>query len=60
MVKVKYLTHLSKKIEERREFWPRLQKKSSFARFFLQPSVKFWLDFSQNYILYQMSVISGR
>ena len=48
MLKVKNLTHLTpKKIEKRREFWPRLQEKSSSARFFLQPSVAFWLDFNQ-------------
>ena len=61
MLKVKNLTHLSKKkIEKRREFWPRLQEKSSSARFFLQPSVAFWLDFNQNFVLYRMNVISGR
>ena len=30
MLKVKNLTHLSKKNEKRREFWPRLQEKSIF------------------------------
>ena len=36
MLKVKNLAHLSKKkIEKRREFWPRLQEKSSSARFFV-------------------------
>ena len=61
MLKVKNLTHLSKKkIEKRREFWPRLQKKSSSARIFMQPSVAFWLDFNQNFVLYRMNVISGR
>ena len=61
MLKVKNLTHLSKKkIEKRREFWPRLQEKSSPARFFLQPSVAFWLAFNQNFVLYRMNVISGR
>ena len=49
-----------KKIEKRREFWPRLQEKSSSARFFLQPSVAFWLDFNQNFVLYRMNVISRR
>ena len=49
-----------KKIEKRREFWPRLQKQSSSARFLLQPSVAFWLDFNQNFVLYRMNVISGR
>ena len=49
-----------KKIEKRREFWPRLQEKSSSARFFLQPSVAFWLDFNQNFVLSRMNVISGR
>ena len=61
MLKVENLTHLSKKkIEKRREFWPRLQEKSSSAWFFLQPSVAFWLDFNQNFVLYRMNVISGR
>ena len=61
MLKVKDLTHLSKKKnEKRREFWPRLQEKSSSARFFLQPSVAFCLDFNQNFVLYRMNVISGR
>ena len=61
MLKVKNLTLLSqKKNEKRREFWPRLQKKSSSARFFFQPSVAFWLDFNQNLVLYRMKVISGR
>ena len=60
MLKVKNLTHLSKKNEKRRDFWPRLQEKSSSARFLLQPSVAFWLDFNQNFVLYRMNVISGR
>ena len=61
MLNVKNLTHLSKKKnEKRREFWPRLQEKSSSARFFLQSSVAFWLDFNQNFVLYRMNVISGR
>ena len=55
MLKVKNLTHLSKKkIEKRREFLPQLQE------FFLQPSVAFWVDFNQNFVLYRMNVISGR
>ena len=55
MLKVKNLTHLSnKKIEKRREFWPRLQE------IFLQPSVAFWLDFNQHFVLYRMNVNSGR
>ena len=61
MLKIKNLTLLSqKKWKKRREFWPRLQKKSSSAQFFLQPSVAFWLDFNQNLVLYRMKVISGR
>ena len=60
MLKVKNLTHLSKKIEKRPEFGPRLQEKSSCARFFLQPSVAFWLDFNQICVLYRINVISGR
>ena len=31
MLKIKNLTHLNKKNEKRREFWPRLQEKSSSA-----------------------------
>ena len=47
MLKVKNLTLLSqKKMKKRREFLPRLQEKSSSARFFLQTSVAFWLDFN--------------
>ena len=61
MLKVKNLTHLSKKkMKKRREFWPRLQEKSSSAPFFLQPSVACWSDFNQNFVLYRMNVISGR
>ena len=61
MLNVKNLTFLSqKKMKKRREFWPRLQKKSGSARFFLQPSVAFWLDFNQNFVLYRMKVILGR
>ena len=42
MLNIKNLTLLSpKKVKKMREFWPRLQKKSSSARFFLQPSVAF-------------------
>ena len=41
MLKVKHLTLLSRKIEKRWEFLPRLQEKLSSARFFLQPSVAF-------------------
>ena len=46
-------------MKKRREFWPRLQEKSSSARFFLQPSVAFWPDFNQNFVFYRMNVISG-
>ena len=60
MLKVKNLTLLSPKNEKRREFWPRLQKKSSSAPFFLQPSAAFWLDFNQNFVLYRIKVILGR
>ena len=36
MLKVKNLTHLTpQKMKKRREFWPRLQEKSSSARFYL-------------------------
>ena len=44
MLKVKNLTHLSKKkIEKRREFWPRLQEKSSSARLFCNLVSRFGL-----------------
>ena len=49
-----------KKKEKRQEFWRRLQKKSSSARFLLQPSVAFWLNFNQNLVIYRMKVISER
>ena len=28
--------------------------------FFMQPSVAFWLDFNQSFVLYRMKLISGR
>ena len=31
-----------------------------FCSFFLEPSVAFWLDFNQNFVLYWMKVILGR
>ena len=49
---------LSQKIEKRREFLPRLQKKISSA--FLQPSVRFYIDFNQNLVIYRMQVALGR
>ena len=55
MLKVKNLTHLTPK---------KLKKGGNFdhgcKKFFLQPSVTFWLDFNQNFVLYRMNVISRR
>ena len=57
MLKVKNLTHLSKKKKKKGGNFDHGCKKN---RFFLQPSVAFWLDFNQNFVLYRMNVISGR
>ena len=60
MLKVKNLTHLSKKkIEKKAGILTTVARKTSSARLFLQPSVVFWLDFNQNFVLYRMGVISG-
>ena len=61
MLKIKNLTLLSQKNWKKGgNFDHSCKKKSSSARFFLQPSVLFWIDFNQNLVLYQMKVISGR
>ena len=61
MLKVKNLTHLSKKKKEKDgNFEHGCKKKPSFARIFLQPSVAFWLDVNQKFVLCRMKVISGR
>ena len=54
MLNIKNLTLLSQKNEKKAGF--------SFVLldFFLQPSVAYWLDFNQNFVLYQMKVILGR
>ena len=43
-----------KKLEKRREFWPRLQKNRALLDLFLQPIVAFWLDLNQNFVLCRM------
>ena len=35
-------------------------KKIELCSICLQPSVAFWLDFNQNFVLYRMKVIVGR
>ena len=60
MLNVKNLTHLSKKNWKKAGILTTVARKMSSARFFLQPSVAFWLDFNQNFVLYRMNVISGR
>ena len=56
MLKVK---NLSPKNEKRAGILTTVAKKTSSARFLLQPSVAFWLDFNQNFVLYRMKVILG-
>ena len=58
MLKVKHLTRFKPK--KWRQFWPRLQEKSSSAQFILQPSVAFKLDVNQNLVLYRMQVVLER
>ena len=62
MLKVKNLTHLSKKkLKKKAGILTTVAKKiRALLHFFLQPSVAFWLDFNQNFVLYRMKVISGR
>ena len=61
MLKIKKLTLLSpKKIEKKAGILTKGCKKNrTLLEFFLQPSVAFWLDFNQNFVLYRMKVISG-
>ena len=61
MLKVKSLTRLSQKMEKKEGILTTVAKKNrALLDFFLQPSVAFWLDFNQNFVLYRMNVISGR
>ena len=61
MLNVKNLTHLSKKNWKKAGILTTVAKKIELCSiFFLQPSVAFWLDFNQNFVLYRMKVISGR
>ena len=53
MLKVKNVTLLSQKNEKRAGTLTTVAKKK-------QPSVAFWLDFNQNFVLYRMKVILGR
>ena len=57
MLKVKNLTPLSPKKWKKSGNFD--QKKSSSAQFFLQPSVAFWFDLNQNFVLYRIKVILG-
>ena len=60
MLKVKNLTHLCKKKWKKAGILTTVAKKIKLCSIFLQPSVAFWLDFNQNFVLYRMKVISGR
>ena len=60
MFKVKNVTLLSQKNEKKAGILTTVAKKKSSARSRLQPSVAFWLDFNQNFVLYRMKVILGR
>ena len=64
MLKVKNLTHLTpKKLKKGGNLDHGCKKNRAlldFLDFFLQPSVAFWLDFNQNFVLYRMNVISRR
>ena len=57
MLKVKNLTFLSQK---KGGNFDHGCKKIQLCSIFLQPSVAFWLNFNQNFILCQMKVILGR
>ena len=59
MLKVKNLTLLSKKKEKKAGILTTVAKKIELCSIFLQPSVAFWLDFNQNFVLYRMKVILG-
>ena len=56
MLKVKFNPFKPKKMKKGGNF-DHGCKKARF--FFLQPSVAFWLDSNQNFVLYQLKVISG-
>ena len=61
MLKVKNLTHLTPKKWQKAGILTTVARKIELCSiFFLQPSVAFWLDFNQNFILYRMNVISRR
>ena len=60
MLKVKNLTHLSKKNWIKAGILTTVARKIELCSIFLQPSVAFWLYFNQNSVLYRMNVISGR
>ena len=60
MLKVKNVTLLIKKKRKKAGILTTVAKKSNSAWYFLQPSVKFWLDFNQNVVFYRMKVILGR
>ena len=60
MLKVKNLTHLSKKMKKGGNFDHGCKKNRALLDFFVQPNVAFWLDFNQNFVLYRINVISGR
>ena len=53
MLKVKNLTLLSKKKEKKAGIL------TMVAKIFFQPSIAFWLDFNQNFVLYRMKIILG-
>ena len=61
MLKVKKFNPFKpKKNEKKAGILKTVAKKWSSARFILQPSVAFWLDFNQNFVLYRKKVILGR
>ena len=58
MLKVKNLTHLSpQKMKKGGNFDHGCKKNRALLDFFLQPSVAFWLDFNQNFVLYRMALV---
>ena len=62
MLKVKNLTLLikaPKKWKKGGNFYHGWKKNRALLDLFLQPSVAFWLDFNQNFVLYRMKVILG-
>ena len=61
MLKVKNFTLLSpQKWKKKAGILTTVAKKIELCSIFLQPSVAFWLDFNQNFVLYQKNVILGR